>query len=846
MSIVKRLVLIDGTALVYRAFYAIPGNLHTASGVPTNAVYGFAIMFKKLFAGRKPDFGAVIFDAPGRTFRDEQFAEYKAQREAMPSPLAAQLPWIDKLVEAHRFPILRVPGYEADDVIGTLTKQAVAAGMQVLIVSGDKDFCQLLSDDVRMLDAMRDITYDPELVRKKWGVRPEHFVDLLALMGDTSDNIPGVPGIGQKSAAALLERFGSLAAALDGAGEVKGKQGVLLQTHREQALLSQSLARIDVQVPLALSATELVLPEPDEAALAALYTELEFLSLLTERQGPTASTGTALDEGALAQWLAAAAQVSLVAFDDGAPRPQWRGVGLSDGTRTVSLAFESLPAALRIFLESSREKHVHDVKRLWLLCLRDAVKLRAVTFDTMLAGFLVDSQRTVPQKLAQLAREYLQRTLPEGADSGAMCAAAEAVHALVPLLTEKIGAMHALLVTLEQPLAEVLALMQHVGIAVDAADIRRMGADFSERLAAVEKEIYVLAGHEFNVGSPKQLGAVLFDELKLPVIKRTKTGYGTDSEVLERLAPKHPIAAHLIEQRKLSKLISTYTNVLAAAVDPETGRIHATMQQTASVTGRLIATDPDLQRTPTRTAEGRRIRQAFVAPKGSVLLSADWNQIELRLLAHLSQDERLLASFRANEDVHRRTASELFHCPPEAVTAAQRTVGKTVNFATVYGQGSTALSQILGVARSEAKAMTERFFSIYSGVAAWRDRVIAQAHETGSVTTLLGRTRVIPELFSHSSIDAQTGERIAVNTPVQGSAADLCKQAMLDISRELRAQNLHARLLLQIHDELVFEVPDAEVAATRAVVEQGMTEVASLSVPLVVSIGVGATWAEAH
>ena len=343
----RKLVLIDGSALVYRAFYAIPGNLHTASGVPTNAVYGFALMFKKLFAGRKPDFGAVVFDAPGRTFRDEQFADYKAQRESMPEPLVEQLPWIDKLVTAHGFPILRVPGYEADDVIGTLTKLGVAAGMQVLIVSGDKDFCQLLADGVRMLDAMRDITYDPELVRKKWGVMPERFVDLLALMGDSIDNIPGVPGIGQKSAATLLERFGSLQSALDHAGEVKGKQGALLLSHRAQALLSQSLARIDTAVPLPLSLADLELHPPDETPLAALYTELEFLSLLTERGPAVASHGATLREGELEAWLAQAQDiVSLVAFDDGAPRPAWRGVGLCDGARVASLAFTALPRSL--------------------------------------------------------------------------------------------------------------------------------------------------------------------------------------------------------------------------------------------------------------------------------------------------------------------------------------------------------------------------------------------------------------------------------------------------------------------------------------------------------------------
>ena len=888
----ERLVLVDGSWLIFRAYFAIPANLSTASGLPTNATYGFAAMFRKLLAGRKIDRGAVVFDAPGVTLREEKYSAYKAQRPPLANELRVQLEWIDKVVRAHDFPTLRLAGYEADDIIGTLARKGVAAGMDVLIVAGDKDFAQLISPQVKMMDTLRDVTYDEELVFKKWGVRPDQIVDLLALMGDTVDNIPGVAGVGQKGAATMLAKFGSLKGIYERLEELKGKQRTVMEDNRAVAMLSYDLATIDCNVPLTVTLDDLKLPDIDAVRVDTLYRELEFNSLLSGGGDPRGTPGTPATEPTAYTTCLSLEQartelervfanglVAVTPLYDGASPVHAMLVGLSFAAapgNAIYLPLRGVGTTLgdaglelaRPYLEAvGLLKIAHNAKALWILLRQHGIQLRGLHADTMLASFLVDPNKLIPHRLDQLAREYLQRILQpykqlvgvglkelalvevEIEQSAAYaCHIADAIVGVWGPLSKRLESEQQIahLNAVEAPLSYVLGQMELDGIKVDKEDLRQMGEEFAVRRADEEKTIYQLAGHEFNIGSTKQLSRVLFEELMLPVITKTKTGYSTDSEVLERLAPKHEIARHLLQHRSLSKLINTYTDVLQNAVSPHTGRIHATFQQTTGVSGRLISTDPDLQRTPVRTPEGRRIRQAFIADPGNQLISADWSQIELRVLAHFCADPLLVESFQLNLDVHRRTAGQIFECPPETVTSEQRSVGKTVNFATIYGQGATALGQILGIPRKDAQRYIDGYFKAYAGVRTWLDATIEAALKTGYVTTLLGRRRYIPELSSNSAMDKQAGQRIAANTPIQGSAADICKLAMLQITALMRERGLKSRLLLQVHDELVFECPASEVEAASAIIRDRMEHAYPLKVPLVVDIGVGKSWGDAH
>jgi DNA polymerase I len=844
----ERVVLVDGTALVYRAWYALPANLRTATGLTANAIFGFASTFRKLFAGKRPSHGAVVFDAPGPTFRDERYADYKAQRQRMPDELKLQLPWIDRVVEVNAFPLLRVPGVEADDVIGTLAVVAEARGWEVRIVSGDKDFAQLISDRVRMFDPIRDVTYDPELVRKKWGVAPERFVDYLALLGDKSDNVPGVPGIGAKGAAALLERFGDLDTLLASTDQLKGRQRASLEEHRAQALLSRELVTLELAVPLDRTLDDLALQDPDPAPRNALYRELQFFSLIERDE--VAAEQRATDHGTIdtlqaleetVDWLMGGREpvgLAVVSAEELAIAPEpgeaWR-VPLTD-PRWIEL--------LRPWLESTEHpKVIHDLRAALVLLADAGIELRGVTFDVRLASFLVDPSGLVPHRLDQIARQHLQRVLPEQG-SAARADATLALHPILAEQLERVGqADH--LAQRDMPLSPVLAAMQRTGIRIDVDQLNAAERDFAAKVEAAEERAWALAGRQFNLKSTKQLGEVLFDELGLPVIKRTKTGYSTNAAVLERLAPDHEIARVLLEHRKFIKLINTYTAVLRDAIDPATGRVHAATQQTVGVSGRLITTDPDLQRTPVSSQEGLRIRRAFVTEPGWSIISADWSQIELRVLAHMSGDPLLVEAFARGLDVHARTAAELFGVRLETVTRDQRQVGKTVNFATVYGQGATALGHLLGVPRSEAKRYHERYFATYAGVRRWLDRTVEEASERGYVTTLLGRRRLIPELSANDVMLRQAGGRIAANTPIQGSAADICKLVMLQIPPRLRDAGLRARMLVQIHDELLFEAPDDEVEQTVELVRDAMENAVQLEVPLPVDVGVGASWADA-
>ena len=889
-----RVVLIDGSNLVYRAFFALPQSLMTATGLHTNAVFGFALMFKKLFAGKLPAYGAVIFDAPGGTsVRVAQYADYKGTREAMPSDLSAQIPMVKDLVRANGFEILQIADVEADDVIGTLARQAKEAGHEVQIISSDKDFAQLIDDRCRMVDTLRDVTFDAEVAKKKWGIRPDQMIDYLSLVGDTIDNVPGVAGIGDKSATELLATYGTLEgiyAELEAPdSKIKGRQKKALTENKDNAFLSKRLVTIDQHVPLPRTLTELRIPPPNTAELNKLYVDLQFYSLLGDEDRNALAEGDSPgDYGVITESLdlkaflaeangpvavvpvydeepPAITSIVGVALATAAARARYLPFIAKKGPRVSSDAHADLVAWLGA---ASKPKVLHDMKEAWRACTREGFALRGTTFDTRLASFLVDPAKVIPHRIDQLAKEYLQRTVkpaksiigagqklltfsecdPEALASWA-CHMADAVVQLLPILTERLEkeGQTAQLQERDLPLSYVLGQMEVDGILVDKDNLQALGVEFGERLAQYERDIWKSAGREFNIGSPKQLGEVLFDHLKLPVIKKTKTGYSTDSDVLEALVPKHEIAQLLIDHRKLAKLINTYTEVLARSVYAKTGRIHATFQQTTGVTGRLISTDPDLQRTPVHTPEGKRIREAFIAPPGKQLLVADWSQIELRLLAHVTRDPQLVDAFANGLDVHRKTASNIFGVAFDAVTKEQRNVGKTINFATIYGQGPTALASMLGITSKDARRYIDAYFALYAGVRKWLDVTTEEALAKGYVETMAGRRRYIPELTSNSPMERQMGVRIACNTPIQGSAADLCKAVMLPLPARFAEAGLGAKMLLQIHDELVFEVPDGELDAAAAIVKSLMEAPPgfALEVPLVADVGRGQSWAEA-
>lgn len=902
----ERVILVDGTALVYRAFFAIPPHLKTKDGRLTNATFGFASMFKKLFSQKRPRYGAVIFDAPGRTFREEQYQHYKAQRPPMPGELAQQLADITDVVRVNRFPILRIPGYEADDVIGTLAVQARQAGAEVVIISSDKDFAQLIGDGVRMHDTLKDVQYDRELVKKKWGVWPEQMVDYLAIMGDSVDNIPGVAGIGPKGAQQLLEEFGSLNELLrvfaDEPTRLKPRIVKAIDAGHASAVLSQALATIDTGVLLPVTIDGLIIEDADVEEKNALFTRLEFYSLLSRDEAKAARDA---DSGAVVAAACCATPDDVAAFVAAIPADAlcalWpaidggthltgslSGLALSvgpaadladDATATstyIPIDDARLMALVSLLQDPARPKVLHEEKALRGLLLRRGITLRGVVFDTRLASFLVDPTRLLPHELPQCSKEWLQKSLParkdltgSGKDEKPLRAVAEAAvaafaveHARCVLqLVSPLDALlrqrgqRRLLDELELPLGAVLADMEAAGIATDTAELASIGADLQARLLTTEVEIHRLAGRTFNVGSPKQLGEVLFEELKLPIIKRTKTGYSTDAEVLERLRGKHAICDEILEHRKLDKLLNTTIDVLAheATVHAD-GRVRATFQMTTSATGRLITTDPDLQRTPVKTAEGARIRRAFIAVpdllgRERVLIDADWSQIELRLLAHVSGDEALVAAYTTGEDIHKKTAAQIFNKAPVDVSKAERDVGKTINFATIYGQGATALAQQLQIERKEAQRRIEQYFELYSGVARYVRDAVLLAEEQGYAETLLGRRRIIPELSSKSPMDRGFGERVAVNTPIQGGAADICKLTMLRLHRRLAVEFPQARLLLQIHDELVIECPtpmaDDVAAACKSEMERRDYGDVVLRVPLVAEVGIGRSWGDA-
>jgi len=874
------LYLIDASAYVYRAFFALP-LLSSPSGLPTNAVYGFTSMLLKLLRETAPQYIAAVFDAPGPTFRTTLFDQYKANRRAIPADLAAQFPLVHEVVAAFALRALSIAGVEADDVIASVADRMVAHYADVVVITSDKDLMQLIGPHVQLWDTMRNRRSDEATVRQRFGVKPDQVVEVMGLMGDPTDNIPGVPGIGEKIASTLIVRFGtidSLLARLDelaAASDIRGarKLASVLAAHAETARLSRDLARLRRDVPIDCVLEDFVYRGPDRADLRSVFTRLGFQKLVRElpaRIRPMQSILRAdLTEGELGAFVAAARQRGRVAIAceavQGGGGPA--GVVLATdsvppiyvpGTTPATPAglFDSappggqLPDTLSVLLRDAQiEKIGHDLKQDVLLldpaCGADIVP----AFDTKIASYLLETSAT--HSLQDLTAAVLGITLPGFRESRDGLAAGVAV---LPVLRDRLAArlqargMECLFFDVEMPLVQVLVTMERCGVQLDVDALTQMSREVAARLEALIEEIHGLAGGAFNIASPAQLRQVLFDRLGLSRkgVRRGKTGLSTDVDVLTRLAGEHPLPAKILEYRNLAKLKSTYLDALPAAVRPGTGRLHTSFNQTITATGRLSSSDPNLQNIPTRGPEGQRIRAAFIGRPGSFILAADYSQIELRILAHLSDDPVLVAAFRSGDDIHARTAAEIFGVPVDAVTAEMRRAAKVINFGIIYGMGPQRLGCELDVSQEQAERYIVSYFARYAGVHTYLEAARAAARRQGYVLTLLGRRRTLPDITSPHRGLAQAAERTAINTPIQGSAADLIKVAMVAIYRRLQRERLRTSMILQVHDELVFEVPEAECDAATTIAREEMEGAFPLRVPLRVELGWGRNWAEAH
>jgi DNA polymerase I len=822
----QQLFLIDSYGFIFRAYHArarmSAPPMRTATGLSTEAVYIFTNMLRKLAKSFEPKHMAAVFESIGPTLREQQFAEYKANRSEMPPDLKEQIPYVRRLLNAMRIPILEFPGYEADDVIGTLSCRAVEQGYQVVIVSSDKDMLQLVNDRVFMLNpAKEDTWYDAAKVKEFMGVEPGQVADLLALKGDAVDNIPGAPGIGDKGAIDLISQFGSVEAALDRAAEVQRKMyRESLQNNRERILLSRQLATIETNIPLTIDFDAIAVCPADTVALKQIYKELEFNSLLREL-GPTEDTRPLN----IAPLETAPDEPTVVVLGDPCTLCWQPGE-----IRTASLD------SLRSWLEDpARPKIALDIKKSLLALIQKGWNPQGFIDDIALYEFLLNSD-PASCSLEQLAQRHLD--LAPGANPAAI------IFELNRLLKGKVEARGLVHVyeEIDLPLASVLARMEANGILVDRTELRRLSVLMETEITRLTAEIHELAGREFNIASPQQLGKVLFEDLSLPAPFKYGKGKtaSTAADVLEGLASAHPIAAKVLEYRQLAKLKGTYVDALPELIDPISGRIHTSFNQSGAATGRLSSSNPNLQNIPVKTDLGREIRAAFVPREGWKLIVADYSQIELRLMAHMSRDPVLVEAFRNNEDIHTRTAAEVMGVPPMLVSREARNNAKAVNFGIVYGISAFGLSNQLGITRKEAETYIANYFKRYSGVKAFIDRTIESVRATGVTKTLLGRERPIPDMNSKNPNARGFAERTAVNSPLQGTAADIIKLAMIRIDRVLERRK--AKLLLQVHDELVLEAPPGEADEIAAMVKHEMETVYSLEVPLVVETGIGANW----
>ncbi len=876
------LAIVDGSNYIYRAFYAIP-LLTNSKGYPTNAIYGFTNMLMKLLRDLEPDYIVVTFDLRGPTTRHGEFEDYKATRKPMPDDLIPQIPFIKDVVRGFSICILEKQGIEADDLIGTLTVQASKKGLRTAIISGDKDLMQMIDEQVTMVDTMKDKTYDAAAVKEKFGVGPDKVVEILGLMGDTSDNIPGVPGIGPKTAQRLIEEYGTVEAIIENAANLRNvKLRESFQQYAEQARLSRQLALIRKDIDIDFNLQDAARKEPDKKSLAGLFSELEFSSLLqqikTDTVRPVKDCKVVVDSAALsglAAKLHGSAKIACeIVWEKNLPQ-ELIGMALSADNDLFYLplghtnAQEQLPvkevlAALAPVLKNAEiRKYVYDLKT--ALVYMENLEVQSGE-DLQLAAYLLNPAKN-SYELAELSWEYLHQQVPTLNDvaggkgktypmalvpvdkmAGCEGQRADAIFALAPVIEEQLKKIDAidLYRKVEMPLLYVLADMEKNGVLVDTSLLKQMSTELGQLLSISEGKIFRLAGEKFNINSPKQLQTILFEKLKLPAGKKTKEGYSTDVDVLTELARSHELPAEILAYRSLSKLKSTYVDALPALINPQTGRIHTSYNQTVTATGRLSSSNPNLQNIPIRTLEGKRIRQAFIADPDWLLISADYSQIELRVLAHLSGDETLLEAFSSNEDIHSRTASDVFGVFPQMVNADMRRQAKVINFGILYGMSAFGLAKELGVSMKMAQEYIDGYFKRYKKVRIYLDGILEGAHRDGFVCTLLNRRRYLPELKSKIPSVRQFAERMAINTPIQGSAADLIKVAMVNIDHLLAKKNLSARLIMQVHDELVVEAPAKEKETVMQLVKKEMEEVIKLKVPLKVEIAAGKNWDEAH
>lgn len=897
----KPLILVDGSSYLYRAFHALPA-LTNSQGLPTGAIYGVVSMLRKLITEYQPEYMAVIFDAKGKTFRDDLYPAYKANRPSMPEDLVLQIEPLHELIKAMGLPILMIEGVEADDVIGTLAQQAEENKQPVLVSTSDKDLAQLVDAHVTLINTMSNTILNPQTVEEKFGVPPEKIVDYLALIGDTSDNVPGVPQVGPKTAVKWLKEYGSLAQLMTQADKVTGKVGESLRASLEQLPLSKTLVTIKKDVHLALSLKDLVRTEPDQETLRRLFKDLEFktwLSALLEAGSDTlkgnteglakqtekyANYETIYTEAQLEQWCDHLRQAKIFAFDTETTSLDVfaaKLVGVSFATAPgkaaylpfghdypdapIQLSSELVLNKLKPLLEDPTLGKVgHNLKYDLEVLATAGITLHGLAYDTMLESYILDSA-SPNHNMDGLALKYLGwRTIryEDVAGKGAKqitfnqvplaeaspYAAEDAdvtwqLHQTLAPRLEKEKGLNYIFEKIEMPLITVLARIERNGVLIDATLLRQQSKELEAKLEELEEQAIELAGKHFNINSPKQLQQILFEDLGLPVLQKTPTGQPSTAEpILQELAHDYPLPKVIIECRTLSKLISTYTKRLPEQINPLTGRIHTSYNQTGAGTGRLSSSDPNLQNIPVRTAEGRRIRQAFIAKPGYKIISADYSQIELRIMAHISEDPNLLTAFANNLDVHQATAAEILGLPLEQVSSAQRRDAKAINFGLIYGMSAFGLAKQLKIDRHAAQLYIDRYFKRYPGVQAYMETTRQKAHEKGYVETLWGRRLYLPDINASQVMRQKAAERAAINAPLQGSAADIIKLAMLHLDQWLQETQIDAIMIMQVHDELVFEVAEKEVARVMEAVKAQMTEVVSLKVPLTVSIGAGANW----
>ncbi|NPV89688.1 MAG: DNA polymerase I [Firmicutes bacterium] len=872
-------MVLDGNSLVHRAFHAI-NPLTTSQGVSTNAVYGFTNMLLKLIAEEQPDYLAVAFDKARVTFRHEKYGEYKARRAATPEDLRPQFPLVKRVLAAMRIPVFEADGYEADDLIGTLAKRAEEEGLKTTVVTGDRDTLQLVSPTVQVKLTKRGISemedYDPEKLAARYGgLKPEQMIELKALVGDASDNIPGVPSVGEKTGIKLIQEFHTVDELLRRVDEVKPERmrGLILE-HQERLKMNKWLVTLVLDVPVSANWEEIRLTEPDYPRLIEVFRELEFRSLIqkmAERMNQAAPEGTPTQteiageeqragrllarKEELQEFLAPVAESAeeLSVFITANPKELYQpGLGIGfcrkDG-ETAALyltpGMEVDPWLKNVLEGGKPAKVIYDAKAALLQLRGWGVELDGVAGDVLLEAYL-DNPGYPKMGLDDLSHQLLNRLIVPTEDrTWALCRRAEAVSELhrflVPRLKE--GGLEELYYRVELPLVRVLAEMEHRGVALDAEQLEQISHELGEKIEELVMRIHFMAGEEFNINSTKQLGHILFEKLKLPAVKKTKTGFSTDAEVLEELGWQHEIVAEILEYRQLVKLKSTYVDGMRSLVSPADGRLHTTFNQAVTATGRLSSTEPNLQNIPIRLEAGRRLRKFFVPSQpGWLIVSADYSQIDLRALAHISGDEELVRAFHEGRDIHTHTASEVYGVPEAGVTSEMRRAAKAVNFGIVYGISDYGLSRNLGISRAEAKRFIDRYLMTYPGVRRFMEDIVRQARDQGYVTTLLNRRRYLPELFSSNRTVRGFGERAALNTPIQGTASDIIKVAMLKVEEMIERQGFKARMLLQVHDELIFEAPPEELAGLAAGVREAMESAVELKVPLVADLKYGPNW----